>query len=193
MLIVAIEDRLSESVAMKVARHVLGESVAVRSVLCNGYGSLKRKLPSFRNASRQYPVWLLTDLDRWPCPAALINDWTGGAALPAKLSFRVAVREIESWLLADRDEIAEFLGVSSGKIERNPDAINDPKRYLVSLAMKGRRAVREDIVPKKGSTSSQGFAYNERLCDFVEGAWSPDRACRQSRSLEKAMARLSEL
>ena len=193
MLIVAIEDKLSEAVAKKVARHVLGKDVDLRSIVGNGFGSLRRKLPSFRDASRQYPVWLLTDLDRWPCPAALISEWTGGIVLPATLSFRVAVREIESWLLADRDELAEFLGVSVGKIARNPDAINDPKHYLVNLAMKGRRSIRDDIVPKKGSASSQGFGYNERLCEFVEGVWSPGRASYRSRSLEKAMTRLSEL
>jgi hypothetical protein len=193
MLIVAIEDRLSEAVATKVAKHVLGEEVFLKSIVGNGFGSLRRKLPNFRNASRQYPVWLLTDLDRWPCPVALINEWTGGAALPANFSLRVAVREIESWLLADRSELAEFLGVSNAKIARNPDSINDPKRYLVNLARAGRRAIREDIVPRKGSAASQGFGYNVRLCEFVEQAWSPDRASGESRSLEKAMMRLSKL
>jgi hypothetical protein len=193
MLIVAIEDRLSEVVAKKVAKHVLGDGVFLKSIVGNGFGSLRRKLPSFRNASHQYPVWLLTDLDRWPCPVALINEWTAGIALPANLSFRVAVREIESWLLADRSEIAGFLGISKAKIDRNPDGINDPKQYLVNLAKSGRRAIRDDLVPRKGTAASQGFGYNVRLCEFVEQMWSPDRASGESRSLEKAMMRLSKL
>jgi hypothetical protein len=193
MLIVAIEDKLSEAVATKIAKHVLGEGVFLKLIVGNGFGALRKKLPSFRSASRQYPVWLLTDLDRCACPMALINQWTGGTALPANFSFRVAVREIESWLLADRNEMAGFLGVSSAKIGRNPDAIDDPKRYLLNLAKTGRRAIRDDLVPRRGSAASQGFGYNGRLCEFIEGTWSPDRASGESRSLEKAMARLSKL
>ena len=93
MLIVAIEDKLSETVATKVAKHVFGKDVDLKPIVGNGFGSLKKKLPAFRNASRQYPVWLLTDLDQWPCPLALIDEWTAGMDLPEALCFRVAVEQ----------------------------------------------------------------------------------------------------
>lgn len=193
MLIIAVEDKLSEAIAKKTARHVFGGGVHLQPIVGNGFGSLRKKLPSFRNASHQYPLWLLTDLDRWPCPATLIGQWTGGQALPANFSFRVAVREIESWLLADREVIAGFLGISIAKIVRDPDEIDDPKQYLVNLAKNGKREIRDDIVPRKGSASSQGFGYNARLCEFVENEWSPHRASDWSRSLRRAITRLSEL
>jgi hypothetical protein len=193
MLIVAIEDKLSETVAKKVAKHVLGKNTHLRTIVGNGFGNLRKKVPSFCEASRHYPVWLLTDLDRWGCPEVLIKNWLDGKSRPANFCFRVAVKEVEAWLLADREKFADYLGVSKGKIFGNPDAIEDPKRFLLDLVRKGKRAIQEDLLPPKGSAASQGFGYNARLCNFVDVAWSPDRAASQSRSLEKAMARLSEL
>jgi len=193
MVLVAIEDELSRAVAVKLANQVLGNQVSLQFVLGRGNGRLLKGMQKFRNAARSFPVWLLTDLDREKCPTALINRWTGGTALPHNFCFRVAVREIEAWLLADRVAFAEFMGISAGKIDRNPEAIGDPKMYILNLARNGKRTIRDDLLPHPNTAASQGFGYNQRLCHFVSRDWSPSRASEVSRSLKKAITRLAQL
>ncbi|MBB1093152.1 hypothetical protein HUU61_17920 [Rhodopseudomonas palustris] len=194
MLTIAVEDRISEAVAAKVANLVCGDKFGTQTIVGHGYGGLKKRMSAFRAIAQTRPVWLLTDLDRVLCPSVLITNWTGGTALPEKLCFRVAVREIEAWLLADREAMAELLGLSVAKIVKDPEAIGDPKEYLLNLARQAKnRNIRSELVPKKGTTASQGFGYNPVLCEFVTSKWSPERASDASRSLAKAMTRLSEL
>jgi hypothetical protein len=194
MLTIAVEDQLSEAVAAKLVNFMFGEKAISQTIIRNGYGGLKRRMPAFRKIAQHNPVWLLTDLDRAQCPATLRSIWTGGEALPKKFCFRVAVREVESWLLADRSAMAEFMGISAAKIAVKPEAIGDPKKYLLILARKAKsRTIRSELLPKKGTAASQGFGYNPILCEFVADKWSPERASEACPSLTKAMTRLSEL
>ncbi len=49
-------------------------------------------------------------------------------------SFSLAVREIEAWALADREALADFMGVKQAKIPEHPDGEEDPTVTLVHLA-----------------------------------------------------------
>lgn len=107
--------------------------------------------------------------------------------------FRVAVREIESWLLADHQAMRSLLGQKAGKLPEAPDDLPDPKQTLLSLAQRAKRDVREDIVANRGSVASQGLGYNARLGQVIRQAWEPARAADRSPSLVKARARLRAL
>ncbi|HEY7320113.1 MAG TPA: hypothetical protein VIE89_21300, partial [Candidatus Binatia bacterium] len=50
------------------------------------------------------------------------------------MCFRVAVREVEAWLLADRERISRFLSVPLSRIPTNPEGERDAKEVMVSLA-----------------------------------------------------------
>lgn len=154
---------------------------------------LRRKLPEFRRAALHFPVLVLTDLDRGPCAADLVADWLGRAPRPRQLALRVAVREIEAWLLADRVGLASFLGVSQSKIPPDPEGLPDPKGYLLNLAKAARREIRHDLCPARGSRSKQGLGYNTRMRRFVESSWSPDEASLVSDSLARARRRIAEI
>jgi len=133
------------------------------------------------------PYLILTDLDYEECAPIMIKEWLPETRNP-NLIFRIAVREVESWVLADRPGFAKFLGISQNKMPRKPDELLDPKAYLINLAKDSRkRALREDIVPKQGSTAKQGPAYNERLASFVQDAWNPSNARQFSPSLERTI------
>ncbi len=152
-----------------------------------GFGNLKRNISGFNNASKGMPYLILTDLDREECAPIMIKEWLPETRNP-NLIFRIAVREVESWVLADRVAFAKFLGISQRKIPQEPDELLDPKAYLIDLARDSRkRALREDIVPKHGSTAKQGPAYNERLVSFVQEAWNPSVARQFSPSLERTI------
>src|SRR5262249_51529700 len=108
----------------------------------------------------------------------------------ANLLFRVAVREVESWVLADRHGFAEFLGISSVLIPAEPDLEADPKQTLINLAKRSRRsAIKSSIVPRQGSTATQGPDYNDCLGDFVRNGWDSNAAKDRSPSLNRAWHR----
>jgi hypothetical protein len=100
--------------------------------------------------------------------------------------------EIESWVIADRDRLAAFLHVQAHRIPNDPDSIPQPKEFIVNLARRARRReIREDLVPRPGSTAAVGPAYNARLIEFVELSWNAVEAATLSPSLARAIKRLS--
>ncbi|MGH8244991.1 MAG: hypothetical protein ACREUU_01005, partial [Gammaproteobacteria bacterium] len=104
-----------------------------------GSGYLRKTIRGWNRAAQGVPFVVLTDLDQHECPAALLGAW-----LPeprhANLVFRIAVREVEAWLLADVENLASFLKVRSSAIPRNPDAVLDPKGALIGAARRSRSA-----------------------------------------------------
>lgn len=192
-MIVAVEDVLSEAVVRKLVGEVrpdLSISIVMRK---NGRGYIQSRARDLNRTARSFPVLILADLDRpEPCPADLIQGWL--AAPPAaNLLFRVAVMEIESWIMADREAFAGFLGVPSHRIPLNTDAIAQPKELIVSLARKSRRKdIREDLVPAAGGTAIIGPGFNPRLGAFVATQWNAETAAHASSSLRRAADRLTK-
>jgi hypothetical protein len=133
---------------------------------------------------------LLTDLDQVECPPVLLKDWLSETQ-HHNFIFRVAVHEVESWVLGHRQSFAQFASVSIKKIPREVDQIENPKEFLISLARKSRkREIREGIVPNQGSTAKIGPRYNELLCRYVKTAWNMDEAANHSESLNRALANI---
>ena len=149
-------------------------------------------MPSWRQLAGLQGVMVLTDLDRVACPSLLLKDWCGATPLPPNLLIRVAVREVESWLLADHDAMRALIG-PRGTLPEEPDLLPDPKQKLISLARYAPRDVRDDLMPEKGTTARQGIGYNNRLVRLVRERWSPKLAEGRSRSLQKARQRLLEM
>jgi hypothetical protein len=192
MCLVATEDALSESVALKMLRERAINIEAVKCLRKQGFGYLKQRIPNLCDAAGNgFNVFVLTDLDQRQCAASLMNDWFANRQVPDRLLFRVAVREVEAWIMADRQEFAEFLGISSQKIPADVEGLADPKRHLLRLAGAAKREVRRELVPRTGSLASQGFGYNDLLAQFVVERWSSERAAQNSASLNKAIMRLN--
>jgi hypothetical protein len=147
-----------------------------RVQVLHGKASLRSRLPGY-NAAARHQAWLvLVDLNgSHTCPAALVQDW-----LPAPshlMRFRVVVRSIESWLLADRERFASFFSVSASHVPASPDALPNPKQSLLAaVARSRRRAIREDMLPRSGSGRSVGPAYKSRVVEYashLESGWRP--------------------
>jgi hypothetical protein len=194
---IATEDQLSETLASLIV-HEAGHTVAAKIPKDRrkhaGFGYLKARLPDFI-ASCQGGInfLLLTDLDTCPCPPELLHNWFGNMTRPDSLLVRVAVREVETWVLADRMRIAEWLGVSRDIVPLSPEECLDPKAELLKLAEKAKsRDIREGLLPKKGAVSKVGIEYNTLLCEFVTTLWRIDEALPVAPSLAKALQRLRE-
>lgn len=184
-----VEDRLSEAVVLKIIQES-GRPFAVgtRYLGLQGAGYIKRKISGFNKAAAVTPFFVLTDLDDEVCAPQLLQSWLSQP--PSKnLIFRIAVREVEAWLLAHRDGIATFLGIQRDLVPSNVEDLEKPKEVLIALARRSKRGdIRKDIVPQDGSTRVQGPDYNGRLVQFVEEFWRPDRAIKNSESLSRAVS-----
>ncbi|MCP4698391.1 MAG: DUF4276 family protein [Gammaproteobacteria bacterium] len=191
---IATEDPLSEAVADRLVLEAdQGLRVVVR-LRKKGFGHLKRKLPDLVKLAYNIPVFLCTDLDRTECPPALIAAWCGKRRLPDKLLFRVAVRETEAWLLADRESFAEFSGTPLSKVPSTPETLDDPKQHLLELVRRyGSRELKADILPAPKTKAKVGFGYNLRLSKFVKECWSVEQAATNADSLYRTLCRLREL
>jgi hypothetical protein len=187
----AVEDDLSEIVIRRLLVDT-GRAYAIGIVFGRGgFGYLKTTANNWNAAAAAgTPILLLTDLDQHPCPSDLIRDWLDNEP-HANLLFRIAVREIESWLLADREGFANFLRISAANIPLQPDQVPDPKRTLVNLARRSRsRTLRESIAPRVGSTAVQGPDYNGCLIEFVRNQWSREAAVERSPSLKRTWEKM---
>lgn len=171
---------------------VSGKNLVIdRVVVTGGNGPLKAGVKRFIAASHALPHVVLTDLDSSPCPLALLSDW-GADCLPPRVLFRVAVREVEAWLMADRSGIAGFLSVPIVKIPACPEAETDPKQTLIGLARKSRkRRLMQELVPQAGSPNRVGPLYNTRLVEFASSVWDVEQARERAPSLDRAMHRLA--
>lgn len=188
----ATEDALSESLGQRLLAELAPRLQAPLLLRKGGFGYLRSGMPKWRQLSQRQAVVILTDLDKASCPGVLRADWLGGLPCPENLLLRVAVREAESWLLADHDAVRQFMG-SKGVLPKNPDDLPDPKKYVLQLAEKAHRDVRLDMVRASGAMSGQGIGYNARLTELVSTAWSPERAAERSPSLGRARIRLRQL
>ena len=196
-VILAAEDRLSEAVATKILMNmgfkIVRKPQKPRNSRLKGNSYLKKRAPEFnRSATGPYYFFMLTDLDSPKiCPPELIQSWIN-APLNPRFFLRVAVMEVESWVMADQSAFAEFLRVPIQEVPTRTDEIPDPKALLLSLAQKSKSwRLRKDMLPKNGNkTSKIGPGYNNRLCGFVRDYWDMNRAVSVSPSLKRTVDRL---
>ncbi|MCC5840713.1 MAG: hypothetical protein JJT96_11360 [Opitutales bacterium] len=156
-----------------------------------GFANLRAKVDNYDEMSLNgIPVLLLTDLDTDPCPGGKVLEWLGRRPSRGFL-FRICVREVEAWLLADREAMARFLKCRISVVPTEPETLPDPKARLIQLAQQAPRKIRNGLTPT--GTSSIGPEYNDLLESYIAQDWSIDRAATQAPSLARARRRVAEL
>lgn len=181
-----VEDELSEVVVRKILSESRNKFEVGVPYSRGDYGYIKQRIDGFNKAAKGTPYAVIVDLED-ECPPSQIMNWLQHPIAP-NLVFRIAVREIESWILADRKGFAALLNVSVNLIPPDTDRIQDPKQFLIDLTRKSRRhSIREAIVPRHGSTAKVGPYYNGQLSQFVLNEWSIEEAINYSESLKRAV------
>ena len=196
-----VEDAPSAAVVQKLVktRNALTGDNGHRLIFNNGFptvtsgcGNIKNKCEVFlKMALAGLHTIILTDLDNNDCACTLIRDWFNipqgdPINLPSQCIFRVVVKEVESWILADHAAWAEYIGISKVNFSKYPDQLDDPKEHLLNvIRRKGRTKIHREMLPK--DAAHIGPQYNEVLCDFVDSIWKPERAAKNSPSLERAL------
>lgn len=183
-----VEDAIHQGVLSRILKDAtkLYQIGSVFGLRGNGY--IKKNLFAFNQAAKISPYLVLTDLDLKTCAPALRMEWMSFSQHP-NLIFRIAVREAETWLFADRENFADFLDISVALIDRNPESINNPKEYIINLARRSRqRKIRENLVPT--GSANVGKLYNSTLLKFINSQWDIEAARKCSPSLDKLMVKL---
>ncbi len=187
----AAEDDLSYAVIEKIIRNEKpGVTTRRLDAKAGGFGILKRNMRKYINLSKKQKVLVITDLDQNPCAPILVKDWLDGMVCPPGLTFRVAVREIEAWVLSDREAIAEWMKIPVARIPIRVDEVMDPKVEIIRLAQKAKNQdVKRYLPPASGA--KVGTGYNSLLVRFINNNWDIDRAKINSPSLKKAYQRIA--
>jgi hypothetical protein len=188
---IVVEGLADEAVARRLAE-TCGFDVGPTYVK-RGKQEVDPRLPAYAAASKFGPWLVLRDLDHdADCAPSLLDRLI--PERPPSLLVRIPVRSVESWLLADHENLAAFLGVSRASLPAKPDELDHPKRALVALAARSRRRrLRRDMLPGESSTASIGPAYTSRVIEFVGGSWMPYQAAPRSPSLHRCLSALQVL
>ena len=196
-----VEDEATRAVVLRLfdyLQRVSGVDMSLSQghpVITHGYGKLKEKALRLWNASKSgIDCFFLTDLDNHPTPNQLGKSWFGIECLgqlPAHYIFRISIREIESWIMADVETFSRHLGVAAANFPDEMDSIPDPKLFLFNLIRsKCRRKRFLEMIPQPGQ--HVGISYNPVLCDYIARLWRPESAARHSSSLARTLAKVPD-
>jgi len=191
------EGYMEEVVASKLVpfcNHELGIVYGKR-----GCKYIREKATKFRHlATKLSGLLILTDFrdTKEDCvPSALqmyiLNELPNP---PSNFLCRFAVNELESWLMADREGLATYMGIDISLIPFETEEVDYPKRTIVNLAQKSRKKViRNGIAPPPEHRAEVGPEYMLLLRDFIINYWNIEAAMLNSPSLRRCIQRLREL
>ena len=156
----------------------------------NGKGVIDRDIKKYWEAARVLPYVIFRDLDQdgEGCPVTLraeLVEHTPGES--PDLLIRIVDQCIESWILADRQGVAEFCERSIASVRPRDSR---PKDHLLRLFQKSQF---KDAVSREGGKLAFGPAYATHLQRLMTHHWSIERAAAESDSLRRAVERLTDL
>ena len=184
---IAFEDVLSEAVINRLLSQLWPEAVIYKKFFGRGSGYLKSHLQAFINSSKSNPFFVLIDSDNESCAKKMLNSLLQKVP-PSNFIFRIAVHEIESWILADFDNLIKTLNVKSGRCPSNLDTIKLPKEYILNLARKSASSlIKKSLLPTKVGGATQGPGYNSIMVRFAMEKWNISNASLHSESLNRAI------
>lgn len=188
------EDTLCCALGLRLVAHALpGWTVPIDPIVAGGVTKLAPELPRYQAVAQRGPcVLCIADSDQH-CPVELVASWLGPHPSAARFVLRLAVREAESWVLADRAGMNRHFKVPLGKLPRQPDELADPKTDLLRcVARYAPMALRREMV-HQGTPLRRGVGYKAGLRSYMANTWGPERAAVQSPSLQRALIGIAGL
>lgn len=193
-LCVAVEGSLDEQVVLRLLQVVGKGEVKPVVYVKHGKTRLLQKINGYNAAAERVPWFVLVDLNSdAPCAPDFVQR-----VLPRRtrfMCFRVAVRAVEAWLMADRQNLARFLGIPPSRIPLDPEQVEHPKKFLLQLVRRfsRRKGIRQDLLPAPETGASEGPLYVSRMREFVDQHWDPENARQHAESLDRAIRCLDAL
>ena len=186
----AVEGETDVPIAERMLRLIAVEPV--RTLVAGGKSKLDSKIPGLNRSGANLNWLIMRDLDHdESCPPELIRRLLSGNSPSSRVSIRVPVRAVESWILADVDGFSQEFSVGRNHVPSRPDDLESPKRELVDLCRRSRRSeIKAAMVPRSSGGRLVGPEYANRISAFVRRRWDPERAAHRSPSLCRALVAL---
>ncbi len=181
-----------------VMRRLLSETGLLCGTVYHGEGrrtgkqSLDGKMRGYLAGAVHVPWFVLRDLDNDGCVVEVRHRLVG-ETVPPLLIFRIAIRTVDAWLMADRDALADHLKVRLADIPINMANHPEPKKALFASAARSKsNFIKKSVSPAslKGRKISSDFF--ETMIEFVDYVWRPDVAAQNSESLGRALKALKQ-
>jgi hypothetical protein len=186
-IILFSEDALIEQAAQKIIACENPRLTVSNLMGRRGFSYFQSRVDQIRKSATSLKFLIFLDGDELGtiCPSDAISRWFQ-TSQPDNIYVRFAFHEVESWLLADRDNLAAFLNVPTSAVPVITDKDRNTKEMLVQLARRSRsREIVQDLVPAPGFTSSVGPAYNSRVSKFIQTNWDVRTAAESNSSLAR--------
>lgn len=154
--------------------------------------ALRLAVPQFESLERfQDPAGSWHLRAQYRSAGALVERLLGASLVSETLLVRIAVRAVESWLLADHDGVREYFATSA--VVSDPETALRPKRELVGACRRSRtRRIRDEMVPRDGSGAALGPGYANCVYEFARDHRDPVAAAVNAPSLARAIERMHE-
>ena len=157
---------------------------------------IDKDLPRWNESAARIPWFVLRDLDHDDgsvCIPELRFSLLGNTAAREGMCFRLAVRAVEAWLLADYEGFKRYFKVGT-RLRVDVDRLEDPKTELVNFCRRSNsRDVKSGVPPQPGSGRRVGPEYVAIVGEYCREVWNPDRARHRSPSLDRAMTDIDRL
>lgn len=192
---VFIEGNTDEPFAQRVVE-AAGHSVDAIFPM-RGHGEIDKRVARWCKPANTRPMLVLRDLEPTlgkGCAPALVKHLVGTGPHSTTTVFRIAEHEVEAWLLADREAVANYFHVQLAAIPVSPDVQPDPKQTLVNLCRGSSSSrVRNGMVPGPSSGRRVGPQFTALVLTFGRSHWNVARARTVSPSLDRAIVALQDL
>ncbi|SFU63408.1 hypothetical protein [Alicyclobacillus macrosporangiidus] len=185
---VVVEGIADEAIVNRLLAHIGLTDGWYRLWNTGGKTKILSKLQAYNLAARRQPWFVLLDLDSAACAPTWLSE-----TLPVRsegMCLRLAVRQVESWLLADKRGVSEYLGVPSDVIPERPDDCAHAKREMLALAARGKHRRCKEMIIKRQGAILEGPLYTFHIQQFATDHWDIDLASTRSESLSRALAAL---
>ena len=182
-----------------VARRLLAEAglQAGPFKLAGGKSGIDKDLRRWNVSAARRPWLVIRDLDHDDlehCIPALRSLLLGNTPARDGMCFRLAVRSVEAWLIADHEGFRSYFRLRRSRMPDDIDAIEDPKSELIDRCRRSMsRDIREGIPPVRGSGRSIGPEYVAIVGEYCQDHWNPQQARTRSPSLDRALKDLDRL
>ncbi len=184
MYLCFVEDELHEALVLRVCDYLNRQ--APKIFIKKGKTKLidKTQVRKLNRDNNNQQFFMVVDLDNdSACAAAEKRRLLNGDTPSPALKIIIAVRAAEAWLLADRHELATYLGVALKHLPQRPEGETKPKETLINIARKSRnRHIKTALVPIT-DTAKQGPEYNTQIADYVRDRWNLEAAKNNAASL----------
>lgn len=197
--VVICEDPVHEMILQGIFISLEINSASFQVLPMRGKTQIDKNIKRYAKASISKRIIILRDLDNdAPCAPHFRSKWLNGIDEQTKTdkSFvsRLAVREGEAWLIADKDWCKTYLKIrESDLIKIKPESLSHPKEALLKLIDQGalRPRQKNDFLRRDGGNLHQATAYNDSLKAHMEN-WSAERARLNSHSLDRAIKAIAK-